>query len=235
MTGNPNFVLTEEVARRLGPLLPEFVFVGGCTTGLFITDPASAPVRPTRDVDVIAELVTYSQWANLGDRLRTMGFHEDPREGAPICRWAIGDMLLDVMPAFGKVLGFSNKWYPEAVKESHPFKLTPKLSIRLVTPPFFLATKFEAFHSRGRRDFYASHDLEDIIAVVDGREELMGEIEQTKSGVKRYLATQFTELLADEDFVESLPGHFLPDDVSQGRMGFILARIRAIAAIQSRS
>ena len=60
MTQNPNLVITEAVAKRLSPLLPDLVFVGGCATGLLITDPASAPVRPTRDVDVIAELASIS-------------------------------------------------------------------------------------------------------------------------------------------------------------------------------
>jgi hypothetical protein len=40
----------------------------------------------------------------------------------------------------------------------------------------FVATKFEAFHGRGNNDHLASHDLEDIITVVDGRPELMGNL-----------------------------------------------------------
>src|SRR5216684_8355014 len=40
------------MAARLKGLLPEIVFVGGCTTGLLITDPAASPVRVTDDVDV---------------------------------------------------------------------------------------------------------------------------------------------------------------------------------------
>jgi len=55
-----NLDLLKEVARRLGPLLNEVVFVGGCTTGLFITDEAVAEVRPTFDVDVIAEITSYA-------------------------------------------------------------------------------------------------------------------------------------------------------------------------------
>ena len=90
-----------------GPLLPRFVFVGGCATGLRITDPASAPVRVTRDVDVIADLASYGEYSALGERLRSLGFREDDSEGAPACRWAAGDLLLDVMPATGSPLGFT--------------------------------------------------------------------------------------------------------------------------------
>src|SRR6266404_4514567 len=54
-----NLELLKQVAKRLGSLLPEVVFVGGCTTELFITDEAAPEVRPTFDVDVIAEITSY--------------------------------------------------------------------------------------------------------------------------------------------------------------------------------
>jgi len=41
--------------------------------------------------------------------------------------------------------------------------------IRVVTAPYFFATKIEAFKDRRRRDFWASHDLEDLIFLIDGR------------------------------------------------------------------
>ena len=48
---SPNLELLEIAAERLRPLLPEIVFVGGCTTGLLVTDPGAAPVRRTDDMD----------------------------------------------------------------------------------------------------------------------------------------------------------------------------------------
>lgn len=214
MTHNPNHAITVTVARQLGPLLAEFVFVGGCAAGLLITDPANAPVRVTRDVDVIVELTSYREYAALSARLRELGFREDASPGAPLCRWVLHDMYLDVMPTSGVVLGFTNRWYSDAIRAAQPFPLAPGLTIRLVTSPFFLATKFEAFLTRGKGDFHASHDLEDTIAIIDGRAELIAEIETSDAGVRRYLAAQFSALLADEAFRLSLPSHFLPDDVS---------------------
>ena len=229
---NPNFAVTEAVARRLGPLLPEFVFVGGCATGLLITDPASAPVRVTKDVDVIAELATsYAAYADLGDRLRALGFGEDSTKGAPVCRWTAGDLRLDVMPATGGALGFTNRWYVDALAQPQEFELAPDLRIRLVTGPLFLATKFEAFLARGRGDYYASHDLEDIISVVDGRLELSGEIQSAGTEVRAYLAAQFSALLDDDDFLSSLAGQFPRDEISQQRIGIVLPRLRAIATL----
>jgi hypothetical protein len=53
---DPNLALLELIAAALGPLRDRFVFVGGCATGMLVTDVAAAPVRVTRDVDVIVEV-----------------------------------------------------------------------------------------------------------------------------------------------------------------------------------
>ena len=78
---NPNLALLEEAVELLEPLLNEFVFAGGCTTGLLVTDPAATSIRPTRDVDAITEVTSYAQYATLSDRLRELGLHEDASEG----------------------------------------------------------------------------------------------------------------------------------------------------------
>jgi hypothetical protein len=56
---DPNLILLETAAQMLESLLDEVVFVGGVTLGLLIPDPIAAPVRPTTDVDVIAEIISY--------------------------------------------------------------------------------------------------------------------------------------------------------------------------------
>jgi hypothetical protein len=73
--------------RLLTPVLEELVFVGGCTTGLFLTDPAAGGVRPTKDVDAIVDVASYGAYASLAERLRGLGLAEDTRPGAPLCRW----------------------------------------------------------------------------------------------------------------------------------------------------
>jgi hypothetical protein len=72
--------LLEMAARILEPLLPEIVFVGGCTTALLITDSAAALARVTYDVDVIAEIVSYAGYVAFSERLRAVGLEEDSRE-----------------------------------------------------------------------------------------------------------------------------------------------------------
>jgi hypothetical protein len=92
-----NLILLTKMAERLRPLLGEVVFVGGCVTDLLITDAAAAKVRPTIDVDVIV-IASYSEYVNLSERLRKLGFKEDASSKV-LCRWLIDDMILDVMLA----------------------------------------------------------------------------------------------------------------------------------------
>lgn len=78
-----NLDLLIEAARLLKPLLGELVFVGGSTTALLVTDKAVAEVRPTYDVDAIAEISSYAAYTDFSERLRKCGFTEDADEGAP--------------------------------------------------------------------------------------------------------------------------------------------------------
>src|SRR5215472_11665112 len=80
LMANPNYLLLVEAARLLKPMLGELVFVGGCATGLLITDRAAADVRPTYDVDAIAEITSYMGYTEFSKRLKALGFREDTRE-----------------------------------------------------------------------------------------------------------------------------------------------------------
>src|SRR5271154_4946046 len=152
---DPNLALLEYIAAALGPLCARFVFVGGCATGLLVTDVAAVPVRATRDVDVIVEVLTLADYHALERELEKVGFSHDQSPEAPICRWIVGTGLLDVMPTDERVLGFSNRWFSQAIHTAESVKLPSGQMIKLVTPPLFLATKLEAFRGRGDGDFLA--------------------------------------------------------------------------------
>jgi predicted nucleotidyltransferase len=227
---NSNIELLTKVAKKLGPLLREVVFVGGCTTGLLITEEAAAEVRPTFDVDVIAEITTYAGYAAFSERLRALGFREDSSKGAPLCRWLIDAVKLDVMPLEEKILGFTNRWYPAAMDAAQETVLEPGLRIRVVTAPYFVATKLEAFCGRGRGDYAGSHDLEDLLTVIDGRAAIVQEIGKAAS-VRSYIAEQFQVLLKTPAFVDALSGHLLPDPGSQARLPLLRERMEAISSM----
>jgi hypothetical protein len=225
-----NVEMLVRAAEALGELKDEVVFVGGAVVDLFITDPAAPRPRFTEDVDVVVEVTTHGEWARVGERLRALGFREDRREGAPVCRWLFDDLIIDVMPALERVLGFSNRWYRMARKQSEERELPGGVRIRAVTAPLFFATKVEAFQSRGRRDFVASHDLEDIVAVVDGRPGLADEAKAAPAQVRRFLAATIERWLDDPDFLAAVPGHLPGDAASQARAPLVRERLRAIAA-----
>ncbi len=102
-------------------MLEELVFVGGAVTGLLITDEGAGDPRATFDVDAIAEIASYSEYATFGERLRALGFSEDMLEDAPLCRWVQAEVILDVMPLDEHILGFANTWYRAAMDSAVPY------------------------------------------------------------------------------------------------------------------
>lgn len=204
---DPNRAALEKVARALGEdLLGELAFLGGAAVGLLITDEAAPPMRTTKDVDCIIECATRADYfGRIRRKLRAQRFTEMVGEGIPTCAWEFGGIRLDVMPTSASVLGFSNQWYEEAAAHAKGHDLG-SFEIRLVQAPHFAATKLEAFRSRGKGDYYASHDLEDLIAVVNGRPSLPEEIQAANPDLQTYLSDAFAALLASADFANALPG-----------------------------
>lgn len=95
---NPNIEILELAVARLGKLADEMVFLGGCATGLLITDKAAPPIRATLDVDAIVQVASQAEYYQLAGRLRERKFQEDTSGNAPICRWVGDGVILDVMP-----------------------------------------------------------------------------------------------------------------------------------------
>jgi hypothetical protein len=215
-------------AELLRPILADLVFVGGAVTSLLVTDEGAGAPRTTLDVDAIAEITSYAEYAAFGERLRKLGFLEDTREGAPLCRWVQHEAVLDVMPLDEKILGFSNRWYRAAMDAAFVQELPGDLSVRVVTAPYFLATKLDAFHGRGNGDFAVSHDLEDLIFVIDGRASIVADVREQSESLRAYIRAQFGELLRTPAFVDALPGYLMPDAASQARLGLVLRRMESL-------
>jgi hypothetical protein len=207
--------LVELVALALHDLRSEVVFAGGAITGLLITDPAAPRVSTTKDVDVIISVTTRAEYLDgLGRRMRALGFCEDDEEDAPMCRWRMRDGIkLDLMPTRPEVLGFSNRWFPEAFEHARTHTLNESSTIKLITAPYFLATKLEAFGSRGNGDYMGSKDIEDICAVLHGREEIVAEVAESSAKLREYLAEHARRLLQDAAFEQSLAGHLPGEDL----------------------
>src|SRR5947199_3909542 len=105
-----NIRMLQFVATKLGELCNQVVFLGGCTTALFITDTATPDVRYTLDVDCIVDVISLNHYYQLEKQLREHGFTRSMHDDV-ICRWHYDDVILDVMPTEEKILGFGNRWY----------------------------------------------------------------------------------------------------------------------------
>ena len=229
---NPNITMLDLMAQRLGPELCEnMVFVGGAAAGLLITDLALPAIRRTDDIDVVTPTQALEDFHKLENQLRELGFTPDMRPEAPLCRWQIDNMTVDVMPSKEEVLGFANRWYVLSVATAQIHELPSGTRVKVIRAPEFIATKLEAFFGRGQGDFLFSHDIGDIISVIDGRESLLLECQASHRPLREYLRLQFQSLLKNMIFLDSLPGHLPPDLASQERLPDLLQTIQHIAEL----
>jgi hypothetical protein len=219
---DPNLPHLRRIAEALGELREQVVFVGGAVAGLLVTDPLAAGVRATRDVDAVVN-ASRATFHRIEEKVAASGFVRDASSDV-ICRWKHkpSGLLFDLMPVQPEVLGFSNRWYPYAVDTAVLVELGADVTIRLASAVAFMATKLEAFESRGDGDFMVSHDLEDVLNIVDGREELADELAAAPAELRQAVAEVFARLLANADFVNALPGLIAEPE----RAGLVLGRLK---------
>jgi predicted nucleotidyltransferase len=224
---DPNREYLLIVADAIGDLCNEIVFVGGSVAGLLLTDAVADGVRATKDVDAVVEATTLSQYHQAEKKLAVSGFTRDIGSEV-ICRWrhAGTGVLFDLMPTDPAVLGFSNPWYPEALNTAMRMRLSDRIEIRVISGPAFVATKLEAFMSRGGGDILSSHDLEDILNVVDGRPSIVEELSAASEALQKFVRQTFGALLARPDLENYLPG-LLSDE---NRTAVVLSRLKMMAA-----
>lgn len=207
--------MLQAVADALGAdLLPQVAFVGGCTTALLVTDAhVRQEARATEDVDVMLHVLGMSGWYGMQESLRSRGFRQHPDDEV-ICRMRLprpgqSDLIVDFMPDDEKILGFSNRWYPQALRSARDHPLGTGATIRIVSPPYFLATKLEAWKGRGRNDLLSSRDVDDIFTLVRGRPALADELRAAEQPLRQFVAQELSALLqhpALDHLTQSLVG-----------------------------
>ena len=208
MKFNKSIEMIDIVAHGLDDLVGQVVFVGGATLGVYIDDPAVPEVRPTDDVDCVIEVTTRSSYYRFEEELRKRRFINSGGPNDPICRWKFMGVTVDIMPTDESILGFSNRWYSKGCKSSELLSLPSGRAIYVLTAPFYLATKMEAFLGRGQNDLRTSSDFEDIVALFNGRSKIEAEIQDAPSELKKYLQLNFSLLLkARNDLEEAVYCH----------------------------
>jgi len=217
----------ELLAEKLGDLCEEVVVVGACSPALILDISTAPDLRPTNDVDIMVQADNYGEYFSFVEKIKKKGFVES--QGDPIGRYASGELIVDVMPTKADVLGFTNRWYKKAFVNATYRKLPSGKSIKTVTPVYFVATKFEAFSSRGEDDVMASPDLEDIITILVEVPTLEEELKQADKDVQRYISDQFKKLVLNKNYPHFLSAHLRGDEASQAFLPELRRLIERIA------
>lgn len=210
------------VRDELGPLMNDVMLVGGSVPALYDLGPVD--VRETEDVDLVIR-GRWGQWAAFLDELRARRFQEDPSRA--ICRMSKGDLAIDVMPDNEARIG-ANRWY-EAAYDAR----IPALggSVRVVSPIYFVATKFEAFRSSSREhagEAQLSRDVEDIIRVLRGVTGLLEEAETGRAQVHRFIRHELLQIANDPDALTIIQGHLEGDVATQQLARPLWERLRRL-------
>jgi hypothetical protein len=88
-------------------------------------------------------------------------------------------------------------------------------AIKIFSLPFFIASKLEAFKSRGKSKYLYSSDFEDIVYVLENNSQALDLLLNASSKVRLYLQNTFSEMLTDPNFEEGLIAHLEPNTASQ--------------------
>ena len=202
-----NTAIVQQVAEGLQELRSSMVFVGGATISIYTDDEAADEVRPTGDIDLTVQLSGLVEWAKMEKRLNELGFKPRTERNA-ICSFIFQNVAVDIMPASNSPIGITNSWYTPGFEHLEKVNVG-NIEIRILSAPYFLATKFEAFHGRGG-DYRTSHDFEDIIYVLDNRTTIEEEILSADEKVKAFLQKEFSEITNSKYFEEYIQSQISP-------------------------
>lgn len=195
-----NALYIKEVALALGSLCDKSVFVGGSVVGFYVKDLSAEDVRPTKDVDVSIEIISVLELEEFRKDLNRKGFQHDSEI---ICRFHYKDIIVDIMGR--KPIGWApaNKWFDLGFDHREEI-LLDDVKIWILSFPFFLATKFEAYKSRGSSDPRFSKDYEDIAYLLDNVTDFDDKIIYSPPEVNDYLVNCLKEIQSDRILQEGI-------------------------------
>lgn len=219
-----NIAVVAQVAKALKDIKQDMVFVGGAVLSLYTDDPAASEIRPTQDIDLTLKIVNLSHWQSVQEQLGALGFYPDPF-GIAICSYKYNDIPVDIMAAEDGPLGPANRWYIIGFNNLRVAKAKDQ-EIKILSAPCYLASKFEAFNSRGN-DYRTSHDIEDIIYVLDNRIAIADEIAEDDKRIANFLQEQFQFISNKGLLQEVLMAHIHPL-MSEERLPLVNEKITEI-------
>lgn len=233
---HPSIARIRRVATALGPLAEQVVFIGGAIAPLLQTDPPFGEARPTKDVDAVIASSGYGDVGRLHEALRALAFRQVLRETPHLHRWTSPDGdWLDLVPSGGHPGGSGQRWDRLALDSSVRIDLGDGIVVRHASAPAFLGLKWAAYGDRGAADPFASHDLEDILALVASRATIVEEVAATAEPLRAFVVAGAASLVGDVRLPDLLAGHLNNAQDPAGTARRVLERLRAVRAIGRRA
>lgn len=220
-----NLGVIRRISQALGALNEKVVYVGGAVVSLYVNDPAADDVRPTKDVDIFLQIASLTALENLRQDLTSKGFRQTSEDDV-ICRFRYDDIRVDVMAT--RPIGWApaNPWFEPGFAHLETRTIEGQ-TIRLLSLPYFLSTKFAAFKDRGSKDPRTSHDLEDITYILDNRIDLVEEISKAQGDVSSFLKKAFHEISSDSVMREAIMANLYYETQAE-RFKMIIDKLKQI-------
>ncbi len=209
-----NLRVVEKVANSLEELNKDVIYVGGAIVSLYVTDEGAEQPRPTKDIDISVQISTYAQMEELREKLALKKIYPAPSEKV-MYRYSYEDILIDFIPFEETPLGPTNRWLKPGFEKAYPVNIG-ELEIKILPVSLFLATKWEAFKSRGS-DPRTSHDFEDIIYIVNNNNEVVEDVRNANNDVQDFLKGMSHEVLNHASRNEIIECHINPFTVDERR------------------
>lgn len=220
-----NRAATQKLAKTLGKLNAEVVYVGGAMVSFYIDDVTADDVRPTKDLDITLEIHTLGELESLREALIKKGLRQSS-EDKVICRFRLDDIKVDVMST--KEVGWApaNRWFAPGFERRYQLMLD-EMEISLMPLPYFLASKFDAFFNRGSKDPRTSHDFEDIVYILTYTSDLTQKIMEAEDSVRNYLKESFGKIESNKLYQEAIVGNLYADQLDEA-FEMIMAKVSTI-------
>lgn len=231
MTLAPSVARIIAVVGDLGALANDVVFIGGAIAPLLHTSSPLPRPRPTKDVDGVLASYRYGDADQLHQALRERGFRHDTTRTGHIHRWiAPSGVLFDLVPAGDHIGGSGNPWDAEAISSAVDVTVEG-VTFRHASAPAFIAMKLAAFGDRGGGDVRASHDVEDVVALIASRETIVRDIDSAAPAVRDRLRAFAVSLLGSGLAEEIVAGHLNNADDRALTLRVTLDRIQKLALL----
>lgn len=222
-----NLEVVAQVATALGDLNDQVVYIGGAVISIYATEPGADLPRVTEDIDVCVQVSTFAQMEALREQLASKKIYPDP-QGVHIYRYTYKGIAIDFIPLEETAFGPTNSWLKPGFEKAYKTSVAG-VEIAVLPVSLFLATKWEAFNSRGSDPRY-SHDFEDIIYVLDNNEEVVKDLSDATAALKETLKKMSSFILDHAHSSEIIECH-INQNTAMERGAFVRETLQEILGL----